>query len=192
MAQTIIRAFDSLERAQAAAAELENNRALAYKDVHVVAAGPDAGPDSLTEALCRVMVLKAQARAVAAALPSSGAVVVVHAPFGTARMAIEMLDKRDPIDAGLPEERSLGPGWDDATPMSCALGMPVLLSEGASFSKFWGLPLLVRSGRTTSSGFGLRELKATPARWSHSLGLPLLSNKAAPLSSMLGLPLLKR
>lgn len=191
MAQTIIRAFESLDRAQAAAAELENNRTLSFRDVHVVSAG-EGGPDSLTEALCRVMVLKSQARTVAGALPSGAAVVVVHAPFGTARMAIEMLDKRDQIASGLAEERSLGPGWDDATPMSCALGMPVLLSAGASFSKFWGLPLLVRSGRTTSSGFGLRELKATPARWSHSLGLPLLSNKAAPLSSMLGLPLLKR
>jgi hypothetical protein len=112
----------------------------------------------------------------------------VHAPFGSAMTAIEILEGYDAIDSGIGDAGSGLTPWDEAAPCSSALGLPVLASNNSSFSQFWNLPLLSRSGGTT---FPV-GLSRSSGPYKGMLGLPLISRKAAPLSSMLGLPLLTK
>jgi hypothetical protein len=192
MAQTITRMFDTVERANAAAQALQHHRIRAYDEVHVVSAAPGDGIDAIVEAFARAMVLKSDGRVLAQGVSRGHAVVVVHAPFGTAREAVYRLDEFGPIDSGLSEHVERLPAWDDAAPLSSALNIPVLVGNDDSLSRFFSMPLLIRSGRTTSAAFGFAELKATPSPWTTSLGLPLLSSNPAPLSSLLHMPVLKR
>jgi hypothetical protein len=75
--------------------------------------------------------------------------------------------------------------WDDATPMSCTLQMPVLAEHDSTFSASWnGGGLLLEDG-APSSWFGIPLLlKGGP-----TFSTGLLSD-ASPLSSLLKLPTL--
>lgn len=193
MTQTINRMYDSLERARQAAHELQNNRFIRFTEVHVV--GPDAGGaeasvDSIVQALMKAYVLRADARVVAPAIQRGHALVTVHAPFGSATTAIEILDNHGPVDSGLVEAEDRPVPWDPATPCSNVIGLPVLLSHEDSFSRFWSVPALTKSGSTTCAALGLPELSSNDGPYTGLLGMPLLSSKATALSSMLGLPVL--
>jgi len=190
MSQTIARLYDSAERANAAAHELRNNRIVVFDDVHVISGGAGASTDGIVEAITKALVLKAHARIYAQGVKLGGALVVVHAPFGCAVDAIEILQSHGPIESGVPDGREAPIGWDDAAPCSSALHLRVLLDDSDSFSKFWNVPPLVKSGATTGSALGLTEVKPSRGPFSPTIGLPLLSNKASILSSMLGLPVL--
>jgi len=83
-----------------------------------------------------------------------------------------------PTRASLPADRAAL--WDEATPISSALKIPVL-SQGL-FSTFWTLPVLTRWN------FRLPIPELTNS--SHST--TALSHHATPLSSLLHIPLLTR
>jgi hypothetical protein len=190
MTQTINRMYDSLDRARQAAHDLRTHRFIRFTEVHVV--GPDAGGahaslDGIVQALMKAYVLKADARVVAPAIQRGHALVTVHAPFGTATTAIWILDSHGPVDSGLVETQDRLVPWDEATPCSNVMSLPVLLKHDDSFSRFWSLPELTRAGGTT---LGLPELLSNHGPYTGLLGMPLLSSKGTVLSSMLGLPVL--
>ncbi len=201
MSQTINRMYDSHERASQAADELRNGRVDRFTDVHVVsrssggAAGEDvaeSSADAIVASLMKGFVLKSHAKVFAEGIKRGGALVTVHAPFGTARAAIDILERHGPIESNVAEPRDDPMAWDDATPMSCALHMPVLLSDSATFSRFWNVAPISKRGGTTSSALGIPAVVDTRGPFSGTFGMSLISDKATILSSLLGLPLLTK
>jgi BCD family chlorophyll transporter-like MFS transporter len=190
MTQTITRMYGSQDQAQAAAAALKANF---FQDVYLVT-GTDGGApkslDDITAAITQGYVLKAHAQVYAAGVSRGGVLVTVHAPFGSGGRATDILDSHDPIDSGLPPEPSTAMPWDEATPMSCILQMPVLLDEAKAFEGFWNmLPLVTKSG-APSGCCGLKLLTDADASLSGAVGMTMLSDNPAPLSSLFKLPLL--
>ena len=190
MSQNINRMYASRDQAVKAAHDLRNSRFDRFEMVHVVSHddAPAADLDAITAAVMKGYVLKAHAKVYAEGIKRGGSLVSVHAPFGAAVAAMQILDQHGPIDNGVAEPQDRLPAWDDAAPVSSALMLPVLLNSSTSYSGFGGLPLLLKPSDT-----------AVPARapssapFTGTFGMALLSNKATILSSLFGLPvLLKR
>jgi hypothetical protein len=155
------------------------------------AASASGSEDPIVSAITAGYVLRAHARVYAEAVRCGRALVSVSAAFGTGGIASEILDSCDPVDSGLSTAGERLPGWDDATPLSSALWLPVLAKGSASpLSSFWGLPVLTRKGGTFCSALGVPEVSQSAALLSSTLGMPLLSRNPAPLSSLLRIPLL--
>lgn len=190
MSQNINRMYASRDQALKAAHDLRNSRFDRFDMVHVVSHddAPAADLDAITASVMKGYVLKAHAKVYAEGIKRGGSLVSVHAHFGTAVAAMEILDQHGPIDNGLVEPQDRLPAWDDATPLSCALMLPALLNNNTSFSGFWGLPLLLKRSNTA-----MPARARSTAPFTGTFGMALLSNKATILSSLFGLPvLLKR
>jgi hypothetical protein len=166
-------------------AQLED-RGLTREDNQINLVTPETAgsAEGLVAAIKQGLVLEADARVYAQGILRGHSLVSLMAPFGAGRMYEELLDALDPVDTGLapplPE-----PAWDDAAPLSSALGLPVILPP--SPYQFMGLPAIIASGATTSAALGLGEL----ARHDFTVfGTPRLSHDPAPFSALLHLPLL--
>lgn len=189
MSQTISRIYKTPGQAASAKAALEEEY---FSDVHLVS-GDNAGAsiDEITAAITKGNVLKSDARVYAARIKEGGSLVTAHAPFGSAAKAIRILDKFNPIDFGISEPASDLMPWDEATPISCALQMPVLMDDHAPFSRFWNVPTLTGGSFALSSLFAIPLLSRFGPR-SSSFGIELLSSNPTPLSSLLSLPTLSK
>ena len=189
MSQTISRMYETPGQAANAKAALEQED---YSDVHLVS-GESAGAsiDEIVAAITKGNVLKSYARVYAEGISKGRSLVTVHAPFGGAARAARILGKFNPVESGISEPESQLMLWDDATPMSCILQMPVLLEDPVPFSTFWNVPPLAGGSFSLSSLFGIPLLTKAASR-STSFGIPLLSRNAAPLSSLLGIPTISR
>lgn len=196
MAQTIHRMFDSNARAQEAATELREHRYFSVDDIFVFSGQGPSGTaltvDEIVAAMLKAHILKSDAKALALGVQKGGTLVTVHAAFGTAVEATEILDHHGPIESGLVEFKATPLLWDDAAPLSSMLRMPTHLANTATFSRFWNVPALVKSGGTTNSALGLPEISRSSGAFSGTFPMPLLSHNSTPLSKMLGLPLLKK
>lgn len=194
MSQTISRMYDSVERANAAADALRNHYFIRFTDVHVTSRDTVAGgsAEGIVAALLKVYILKAHARVYADVIQRGGALVTVHAAFGSAVTAVQTLDEFGPIDSGVAVTEDRATPWDDAAPCSSAFGLPVLLSDTASFSRFWNVPALSKKGATTSSALGLPEVSDSRSPFTGTFGGRLISANGTFMSSMLGLPLLTK
>ena len=194
MSQTINRMYDNHTSANRAADALRSNRFNRFTHVHVVSrsASPEAPLDDIVAEVMKAFVLKSHARVLAQRIQRGGTLVTVHAPFGSAVAAINILDRHGPVESGLPDHSDAAMAWDEAAPLSSALQMPVLLKNSATFSRFWNIPAVSKRGATTSSVLGLPELSDQRGPYAGTLGKALISNNATPLSSMLGLPLLTK
>ncbi len=195
MSQMIGRMYSSPERAAQAVAELRDNEIRDFEDVFIIsgtvgAGAPPRSTDAIMADLLAAYVVKSQARVYAQGIQRGGTLVVVHASFGTAVVAIDIMDALGPIDSGIADFSEPLRPWDEATPISCALQLPVLLPDNYTFARFWNVPPLSKKPATTFSFFGWPEVSASRGPFGGTFGMKLLSNKAAPLSSMLGLPAL--
>ena len=189
MSQTISRMYATPAQAANAKAALEQE---GYSEVYLVtldSAGESS--DDIVAAITRGYVLKSHARVYAEGVSRGGALVTVHAPFTGGGRAIQILGNFGPIDSGVSEPESHVMPWDEATPMSCILHMPVLLDDPTPFARFWNVPTLSRSSLELSALLGLPLLRRFDPGTS-SFGIPLLSHDASPLSSLLRIPTLIR
>lgn len=188
MTQTIVRMYGSHDNAMSAVNELKRNR-FEDNEIHVVSAeGAHGGEgDGIVEAIMKAYVLKSQAKVYAEGVRRGGTLVVVHAPFGSALEATEILDSHSPIDSGVPDTDHDRLTWDEAAPLSSTFQWPLLSSDSTPFSSFWNLPSLSR-GRVFPA-LNLPETTSPDASLSGAIGMPLLS-RSAPLS--FGLPLLTK
>lgn len=176
--------------------ETERQATLAYNKLrawgftdevtNLVTSGAGSLPDILS-AIMAGYVLKAHAAIYARGIQRGLALVSVQAPFGTGRIATEILDRFDPVDSGVQEAINRGLIWDDDAPISSALHLPTISHGAAPFSNFWGLEVAAHR-RTLSDVLGLPEL--VDADSSLSRGMARLSDNPAPLSSLLRIPLL--
>jgi hypothetical protein len=194
MSQEITRMYGSLEDAENAVAALAED---GFNEVHLVAGTKPTKkangrtPEDIASDIMKGMVLKEHAVVYAEGVARGGSLVTAHAPFGSARKVMAIMDEFGPIESGVREEEDNLPIWDEATPISCALAMPVLMDDGAVFSRFLGMPVLTSPHFSVSEKLGLPIVSRDTPKTS-SFGFPLLSNSAAPLSSMLGLPTLTK
>ena len=132
------------------------------------------------------------ARSYAKRIHQGEVLLIVDAPFGYAARATAILQRARGGDGAVTDATSRqatyeGVVWDEATPLSSALGIPVLTHEAAPFSSFWHIPTLSRRQSGKRHSFGLPTLSHNPAPLSSALGLATLSHNAAPFSSALGL-----
>lgn len=86
-----------------------------------------------------------------------------------------------------PEPVRYRASWDQAAPLSAALGWDVLRSSTETYSEFWGVPLLAKK-RLTFLGRWFPTLTRPGFSLSSLFGLDLLSRNGAPLSTLLNLP----
>ncbi len=203
MSQTIVRLFASSQSAFDAAAELKKN---GFRADHMSVVAPAVGSDvaTVTAQIAATLVPKAQAAIYASNLPSGGGAVTVHALFGTAMRAMEILDSHNPIDSGVITPTSATPVWDEAAPLSSALqwstsvsnpapvseilGIPPVINCPTPLSKFFGLPVLAK----ISNVFGIPQLMDSSAPFKGVSGAPLLINNPTPLSSLFHIPTLTK
>jgi hypothetical protein len=168
--------------------------------------------DDIATAIMKGYILKSDARIYAEGVAGGGTLVIVHAPFGTALEATEILGSFSPTHAGVAEPKYPSRPWDDAAPLSSALHMPVLTSNwrlpdlsASTFTVFnipaltnnkppyrglLGLPLLTRHRRRSTGFLGLPLLTRNRMKPTGFLGLPLLTKSRQGPTGFLGLPLL--
>lgn len=185
----ITRLYDTHRQALDAVRELEANQFTRDEITVVAPPGTDGSPGDLVAAIAAGWILLAEARVYAESVRNGRTLVSVRAPFGTGVIAERVLDSFGPASPVIERDDSL-PIWDDATPLSSALGLPVLLRNEDSFSAFWGLPLLTRKQAFFASTDSVRALSNASAWFSSKLGLPVLTRSDKFFSSLLGLPLL--
>ena len=192
MTQTITRMYGSHEHAADAVKELKSAH-FPSGSVHLVSAADvkdtapgKGGEDPITAAVMKAYVLKAHAKVYAEGIRKGGTLVTVHAPFGSADEAMEILDRHGPIDSGVPEPPRSYLVWEDAAPVSSVFMLPVLSKNRTPFSSFWNVP-------TRKHGHTIKVKQIAHGNLSSSLGLPHLTrNNPAPLSNLVGAPLLAK
>jgi hypothetical protein len=180
--------FNSAADAATAAADL---RQAGFRNGDIEIVSQTDGYVSTTT-LRRKEVAAERADEYAEAVRQGAVLVLVSPPMGTAGLAEEVLSRRYPDDTVPARTYHEGPRYDESVPLSSALGIPVLLSDKAAFSRVLGIPELSRQDFYLSRLFGLPLLTRGPAFLSRLLGLRLLSHNPAPLSSLLRLPVLLR
>lgn len=189
MSQTIVRVYDSEAKAQQAVDALVR-KGFGTDLINLVAPSePAQSLEDIAAAIRAGYVLKGYAKAYAACVQRGLTVLSMRAPFGTGVVVTRLMDAPGPVPSGVPEQSEAGPTWDEATPLSSALNLPVLAKSGATFSGFWQLPMVMREGERSRTLFSVNFKRGgNAAPFSSLLGLPLLSKKWT-FSSMLGLPL---
>ena len=193
MTQTIHRMYATADVAAVVVKDLMAN-GFDGDEVHVVGHG-DFEPgknssDEVVTAITKGNVLRADAVILAEGIQKGGTLVTVHAVFGAAVKALDILDSHGPVSSGLPSRRHPAPTWDEAAPLSSAIMMPVALDDPTIFATYSGLPTLLDSDCSASACVGMPLLNDSKFSLSAMFGMPLLSNNSTPLSSMFKIPLL--
>jgi hypothetical protein len=212
MSTNVVRVYESPAQAAKAAKDATDHGFMYvshFKSAGGKGSAATANRNALVSSLMSAHVWQNHAELYADMLGKGGGLVAINAPFGTAVKAGEILDSygpvHDPISAA---PRTPGFQWDEATPLSSALRLPVLshvklpmeilmgmssLTAGKAFiSNLIGLPILSEGLSQRHSSMGMRLLSQSATPLSSALGLRTLSQNATPLSSMLGLAVLKR
>ena len=191
MTQTISRLFDSHDNAMRAATDLRRDRIWGG---HVYVAGPADGrsEEAIAEEVMKGYVLRAHARVYAAEISRGGTLVTVHAPFGYGVTAAHVLNKHNPIDLAVAGTQQPSRTWDEAAPLSSAIGLPALIKHPMPTLQAWDVRPLIPARSSVFGNLGLPELVDSKESLSHTLRLPLLSKNPAPFSSLFRLPLLWR
>jgi hypothetical protein len=198
MADIITRVYGSYENALAAVNELKLYRFL-DSEITVVSlptarrAGANMSPPAFNEivdAIAAGWVVKSDAAIYALSVMRGAALVTVRAPFGTGGRASTILDSHDPVESGVtPKEFPRMRQWDDSTPASSFLHLPVLLDhEATPLSAVLGLPLVAKRGRTLGAVLRIPEVFSTAASKATLFGLPAVMKGSPAITALLGLP----
>jgi hypothetical protein len=192
MTQTISRMYGAYDTAARAVEDLKK---YGYRHIHVVSTSggsgvADTSHNGIVKALTDGYIWKPHAVEYAKRISQGGSLVSVHAPWATGRRAIKILDSHGPVDSGVTEPKTPSVAWDDATPMSSALQMPVLMEQKTPMSAIWNVPAVLKNPTKISACLGMPMLSKQIAPLSSWIGMSLLSKSATPLSSRFGLPLL--
>jgi hypothetical protein len=212
MPTMIIRSYESASQAAAAAQNLLDagfENVSQFKAASGKGASSAASRNNLLSDMMNAHIWKSHAEVYADRLSKGGGLVVVHAPFGSASNAERIMDKYEPVDAGL-ATTSHKPDyqWNDAAPLSSVLQIPVLsntklpaetlsgvssLTKGSAFiSNLLGIPLLSRGSAQKVSSMGMPLLSRSPTPLSSAIGLKTLSQNPTPMSSLFGLKVLSQ
>jgi hypothetical protein len=211
MPQQVIRLYDVAANGAKAAQALADEGfgdVFHFKSSGAKGAAAAKARTELVNEMAAAQIYKSHAESYADHLAKGGALVLVHAPFGSGVNAARIMDSHGSTAQGLnhaaPAQDFV---WDPSTPLSCALQLPVLtkvhhpfetltgvssLSKGKAFiSNLLGIPLLSRGLEHRESSFGLPLLSRSATPLSSMLGMKTLSSNPTPLSSMFGLGVLR-
>ena len=187
MTQTINRMFDSAETANTVLDDLKNSN---LRDAYLVSPQDDDTLDLVVDKIMKSMVWKPHARVLAKGVLEGGSLVTVHAPFGRAREALELMAAHAPIESGLPDQTYPSMPWDERIPFSSALQWPVTAKTKLPISVILNVPAVLKRPVNISALLGLPMLSPGKTPLSSKFGLQILSPNATPLSSTFGLALL--
>jgi len=190
MTQTITRIYGAHTDALSVVGELKSYAYAPYVVSGVDTDGALLSQADLVAAMMQIYILKAEAEIYARTLAQGGTLVLVHAIFGAGARATVIMDKYASIDAGIPAEKSPFMEWDDATPLSCLMQMPVLLDDDSIEAQALSMEPRLTDGRPTCALFGIPLLTSSNTSLSGAIGMPLISNNPAPLSALLKMPTL--
>jgi hypothetical protein len=196
MTQTITRMYSSPQQAMSAEATLREQgfgddhiRLVVYHGGHPAGSNSADSIESVTAQIAAGNVRKAHAAIYAQGVIRGGSLLTVHAPFGTALLATEILDSFDPVESGISSQPTPVRPWDEAAPISSALRIGVRLDHPALFSVFWNLPVLLDQAASLSVALGIPVLVAGTASLSKAIGLPALASRFS-VSQAIGIPAL--
>ena len=139
-----------------------------------------ASAEAVTRSVMGGWIIKSDAEVYAQAVLNGQSLVTVRAPFGMGVDVAEILDAHWPAPSPVAEEEDRLPLWDEAAPLSSALGWKVRSDDPTPFSTYWHFPVLLKKPGTISSKLGLPELIDSPTPFSSMLGLPLLLKPRPP------------
>lgn len=171
-------------------------------DARPAADGAAVSAHEIADRIARCFIPKHHAAAYAEHVARGGVFVSVHAPFTAGRKAAAALDRNNPVDTqairtGAPAKPLRR--YDEATPLSSALFLPVRLDNPAPLSTLAGLPALVSSAprllsepAPLSSSMGWPVASADPTPASTATGAPTLASSSSMFSNLLGLGTLWR
>ena len=157
MVSPVTRLFATAQQATDAIREL---KASGYSDSQIFVVHPGADSDATVKAIMAANVLKADAVRYAEHVKGGRTLIAVDADFGRGAEARALLDHHGTVDPGFEEKGyELDTTWDEATPLSSALRLPVLsrprlrfLGIGELVSHDWQLfswlPSLTSGGPT--------------------------------------------
>lgn len=188
MAQIISRLFTSASNAAAAVKDVQDYR-FGDNEVYTVEGAAGASRDDLVAQIVQAGVTKEDAADYAEKVQAGATLVVVHAPFGSARKATVLLDRHQPLPSAAPPPVGPAIRYDRAAPLSSIYQWRTLISNPTPLSSFWNLPVL--SNFSLSRTWGRPELSDEPAPLSQWLKFRTLSDNATPLSSWLKFPVLR-
>ena len=106
--------------------------------------------EQIADKIAKGFILKRDAKVYAKHVAKGAVFVTVYAPFGAGRKMTVFLDSHRPVDPGFPPPAQPRLRYDEATPLSCALGLPVLASHPTPCSAVLGLPAISVGGRALS------------------------------------------
>lgn len=189
--QTISRLYANEENARKAWDELKS-RGFGYS--HIFTPPPSSGEDAtvpasadrLLDQMMRAYIVKSEAAIYARRVSEGASLVSVHAPFSGGLKATRILNRHQPIDSGVPEPTFPSYEWNEATPLSSALCLPLLAKNELPFETITGIPSVI----SMRYGSGAPVRPDDPAPFSSALKMPLLTQNPAPLSSFFKFPVL--
>jgi hypothetical protein len=135
--------------AQAAAAAVDTVKAEGFTSDLISVVSESAGSqDAIAAAIAAAFVLKNEAKIYAQGVKAGRTLVIVRAPFCTGGQVEKLLDSAGPIDSGYQDPIIRSNVWDEAAPLSSALG---------------GIPTILKSGLPLSRMFGMRTITKDPS-----------------------------
>lgn len=180
MAQILSRLFTSSTNAAAAVKDLGDHR-FGDNEVFTIDAAAGSSRDDLVSQIAQAGIVKSDAAVYADKVQAGSTLVVVHAPFGSARKATVLLDRHQPLPAvvaAAPMPRPMR--YEKAAPASSIFQWPTLSSDPTPVSSFFRWPTISNFSLSRSRGFA--ELADDAAPLSKKLNWSLLSESAGPLS----------
>ncbi len=152
MTQTIVRLYATVTDADAA---VEDLRAHGFTPEEVFVVQPPmtsgASPsdhqaltDEIVDRIAQGYILKGHAVEYAKKVAEGCVLVAAYAPFGSGFKATVLLDRHKPVESGVPAKAGPHAKYDEATPLSSALRLPVLSSSPTPFGAVSGLPSVLR------------------------------------------------
>lgn len=191
MAQIISRLFSSPTNAAAAVKDVLDYR-FGENEVFTIDGASGASRDDLVAQIAQAGLDKEDAGAYADKVQGGATLIVVHAPFGSARKATVLLDRHQPLPSAV-AAKAAGPAaapirYDKSAPLSSIFQWRTLRDDPTPLSSFfrWG----TLSNFSLSRSWGFAELSDDASPLSSRANWSTLSDEAAPLSAKLNWRLL--
>ena len=190
MAQVISRLFYSSANAAAAAKDALDYR-FGENEVFTINGAAGASREDLLAQIAQAGIAKGDAGAYADQVQGGATLIVVHAPFGSARKATVLLDRHQPLPSAVAAAPTPAPmRYDGSAPLSSVFPWKTSLSDPTPLSNFFRWATLRPFSLSRSRGFA--ELSDNVAPLSKAVNCPLLIEDAAPLSRRMNWIMLSR
>jgi hypothetical protein len=197
MPQTIARLYGNQAAATAVAQDLQQH-GFSADNVHVIGqpsqttaeGGTSSSAEAVLSSIRQTGVPPEHAQIYADRVRQGQVLVAVYPPFGYAHSATSILDSHNPVAVDLPAAAAppvSGTTWDNAAPLSSALGLRVLSSDPAPLSRYFNWRTTKPQPATSQTLEQIRRQSDDAAPLSAKIGMKVLSDNPTPLSTQFGM-----